>query len=90
MNNRQYMESLRRWECRDSTYQDAEPALVFAKAQGSTIWDAEGRAYIDFCAGFGVAALGHNNPIQKAVFASCFENGDIIHGIRQFDGGTII
>ena len=46
-------------ECPDSTYA-ADPALVFARAKGETVWDVEGRRYRDFCAGFGVLALGHN------------------------------
>lgn len=49
-------------ECPDATYPARDPALVFARALGSKLWDAEGREYIDLCAGFGVLALGHNAP----------------------------
>lgn len=80
--NHEWMQKLQRWECRDSTYQAAEPALVFARAKGSRIWDAEGREYIDLCAGFGVTALGHNNPTQRAVFERSFsDESAIIHGM---------
>ncbi|MBC7660189.1 MAG: aspartate aminotransferase family protein [Chitinophagaceae bacterium] len=80
--NAAWMSALQKWECRDSTYQAAEPPLVFAKAKGSRIWDAEGREYIDLCAGFGVTALGHNNAIQRAVFEQSFhEDMAIIHGM---------
>jgi 4-aminobutyrate aminotransferase-like enzyme len=36
--------------------------LIWARAEGSRVWDAGGREYIDLSAGFGVAALGHRNP----------------------------
>ncbi len=77
-----WMRTLQKWECRDSTYQAALPPLVFARAKGSRIWDTEGREYIDLCAGFGVTALGHNNRVQRQVFERSF--GDefaIIHGM---------
>jgi 4-aminobutyrate aminotransferase-like enzyme len=36
--------------------------LIWARAEGSRVWDVDGREYIDLSAGFGVAALGHRNP----------------------------
>jgi len=36
--------------------------LIWAKAEGCRVWDAEGREYLDLSGGFGVAALGHRNP----------------------------
>lgn len=36
--------------------------LVVARAAGSTIWDASGRAYLDLLAGMGVANVGHAHP----------------------------
>lgn len=47
-------------ECRDSTYKPKTSSLVFAKAKGSLVWDADGSEYIDLCAGFGALPLGHN------------------------------
>jgi acetylornithine/succinyldiaminopimelate/putrescine aminotransferase len=35
--------------------------VLWAKAEGCRVWDAEGREYIDLTAGFGVAVLGHRN-----------------------------
>jgi len=32
------------------------------RAEGSTIWDTEGREYLDLLAGFGTLALGHSPP----------------------------
>jgi len=35
---------------------------VFVRARGATLWDHEGREYLDFLAGFGAVNLGHNHP----------------------------
>ena len=44
-----------------------EYALVVDHAQGSEIWDADGRRYIDFMAGVAVMNVGHRHPyvVQK-------------------------
>ena len=36
--------------------------VTIVKGQGATLWDSEGRAYIDCTAGVGVASVGHANP----------------------------
>jgi len=36
--------------------------IVVARAAGSTVWDASGRAYLDLLAGMGVANVGHTHP----------------------------
>ncbi|EID86188.1 acetylornithine/succinylornithine aminotransferase [Treponema sp. JC4] len=42
--------------------------IVMAKGKGSTLWDVNGKKYIDFIAGIGVNCLGHNyKPLVKAV-----------------------
>ncbi|ADV68089.1 aspartate aminotransferase family protein [Deinococcus maricopensis] len=42
--------------------------VVMSRAEGATVWDTEGRAYIDCVAGYGVANVGHSNPdVVKAV-----------------------
>jgi 4-aminobutyrate aminotransferase-like enzyme len=50
--------------------------LIWAEAEGCRVVDTEGREYIDLSAGFGVAVLGHRNPLileawrsQKVVHA---------------------
>lgn len=35
------------------------PRLLLVRGEGSYVWDAEGRRYLDFTAGLAVAALGH-------------------------------
>jgi 4-aminobutyrate aminotransferase-like enzyme len=45
--------------------------LIWARAEGSRVWDERGREYIDLSGGFGVAALGHRNPrIMEAIAAA--------------------
>ena len=42
--------------------------VVFAKGKGATMWDENGKEYIDFIAGIGVNCLGHNyKPLVKAI-----------------------
>lgn len=36
--------------------------FVVARAEGTTVWDAHGRAYLDLLAGMGVANVGHSHP----------------------------
>jgi putrescine aminotransferase len=42
---------------------------VFVRAAGSTIWDDQGRSYLDLLAAFGAANLGHSPPalIERCV-----------------------
>ena len=44
--------------------------MIWAEAVGCRVVDADGREYIDFSAGFGVAALGHRNPRIMAALAA--------------------
>jgi 4-aminobutyrate aminotransferase/(S)-3-amino-2-methylpropionate transaminase len=45
--------------------------VLWARAEGCRVWDAEGREYLDLTGGFGVAVLGHRNPkIVQAVAAA--------------------
>lgn len=82
MTNAAWMKRLQQVEVADCTYQACEPPLVFAKAQGSKIVDAEGRSYIDLCAGFGVMALGHAHPAVQQIFAAQATNmPPIVHGM---------
>jgi acetylornithine/N-succinyldiaminopimelate aminotransferase len=39
-----------------------EPTLTLVRGEGATVWDDEGRAYVDLVAGIAVNALGHAHP----------------------------
>jgi acetylornithine/N-succinyldiaminopimelate aminotransferase len=46
----------------------ADPPVVFVKGQGSELFDAEGRRYLDFLCGIAVTSLGHAHPeVARAV-----------------------
>ncbi len=45
-----------------STNRLTEPNLVFTRAQGAYIYDADGKRYIDYHAAFGPPILGHCHP----------------------------
>jgi acetylornithine/succinyldiaminopimelate/putrescine aminotransferase len=55
----------------------------YVSAQGSYLYDADGRPYLDFHTGEGFASLGHNNPdvaeVLRAVLAAGFVDGVQIH-----------
>jgi len=43
---------------------------IEVRAQGTTIWDHNGKAYLDFAGGYGVFTLGHSHPrVVAAVHA---------------------
>ena len=43
--------------------------VVFSRGSGCTLWDIEGRAYLDFVAGIAVCNLGHAHPaVSHALF----------------------
>jgi 4-aminobutyrate aminotransferase-like enzyme len=44
--------------------------VIWARAEGCRVWDEDGREYLDLTAGFGVAALGHRNPLISAAWAA--------------------
>lgn len=55
---------LRRYESRNVTFVDPAGAwpIVWSRARGTRVWDAEGREFLDLTAAFGVCAAGHANP----------------------------
>lgn len=51
--------------------------IVMARGAGSTLWDAEGKQYMDLFAGFGGAVLGHCHP--ELVRAATEQAGRLWH-----------
>ncbi len=43
--------------------------IVLARGRGATVWDGDGRAYIDCAAGTAVASVGHCHPAVAAAIA---------------------
>ncbi len=47
---------------------------TFVRGLGNELWDADGKAYLDFVAGFGALNLGHNHPaVVRSVRAALDE-----------------
>ncbi len=62
-NTGQILELLKRFESRNVTYIDPQGdwPIVWERARGTEVWDADGKKYVDLTAAFGVAAAGHGN-----------------------------
>jgi predicted acetylornithine/succinylornithine family transaminase len=56
--------------------------IVLVRGQGSRVWDSEGRAYLDFTSGVGVASLGHANPGLARVVAE--QAATLVHTSNLF------
>jgi 4-aminobutyrate aminotransferase-like enzyme len=52
----------------------AKPAICWAKAHGTKVWDVDGREYLDFTSGVLVLAAGHSHPmISRAISEQAHE-----------------
>ena len=60
----------------------ARPALTLVRGRGCTVWDDQGRAYLDFTSGIAVSALGHCHPVW--VEAVQRQAGELIHVSNLF------
>ncbi len=58
------IELLREYESRNVMFTEPDGSwpIVWERAKGVHVWDAEGKKYLDLTAAFGVAAAGHANP----------------------------
>jgi len=58
------LQLLQDFESRNVVHVEADGSwpIVWERAQGVNVWDAEGKKYLDLTAAFGVAAAGHANP----------------------------
>jgi ornithine--oxo-acid transaminase len=69
----------------DSSLVDVLRILGFDKdyvsASGSYVYDAGGRAYLDFHTGEGFASLGHNHPDVREVLKATLAN-DLVDGVQ--------
>ena len=69
MTTRQTIQVLRDYESRNVLFTEPDGSwpIVWERAKGVHIWDAEGKKYLDLTAAFGVAAAGHaNSNVVKA------------------------
>jgi 4-aminobutyrate aminotransferase-like enzyme len=64
-----WLQRLEATECPGSTVRRVlrdgrtrRPSILWSEALGSNVADVDGNIYVDLCAGFGVASIGHRHP----------------------------
>jgi len=56
---------------------------IFTSAKWSTLYDEQGKEYIDFFAGAGTINYGHNNPAVNEALIEHLKNDGIVHGLDK-------
>lgn len=56
--------------------------VVIVRGEGSRVWDADGRSYLDLFPGWGVSAIGYSHP--RVVEAVCAQAGRLMHMPNNF------
>ncbi len=77
----QVLRLLRAHESRNVLFTEPDGSwpIVWERAKGVHVWDAEGRKYLDLTAAFGVASAGHANP--AVVRAGQRQMGTLLHAM---------
>ena len=72
---------LRAYESRNVTFVEPDGSwpVVWERASGMHVWDADGKKYLDLTAAFGVAATGHANP--RVVRAGQRQMAKLLHAM---------
>jgi 4-aminobutyrate aminotransferase-like enzyme len=81
MTTRQTIALLREYESRNVLFfePDGSWPIVWERAKGVHVWDANGKKYLDLTAAFGVAAAGHANP--RVVRAGQQQMAKLLHAM---------
>ena len=81
MTARQTLQLLRDHESRNILFVEPDGSwpIVWERANGVHVWDADGEKYLDLTAAFGVAAAGHANP--NVVKAGQRQMGKLLHAM---------
>src|SRR3977135_696281 len=81
MNTRETLDTLREYESRNVLFTEPDGSwpIVWERARGVHVWDAEGKKYLDLTAAFGVAAAGHANP--RVVRAGQKQMAKLLHAM---------
>ena len=76
--NEYYLDRQNKMESNVRSYPRKLP-LAIAKAKGSWVTDVEGNEYLDFLAGAGTLALGHNHPQIISAMKEVLDSGLPLH-----------
>jgi 4-aminobutyrate aminotransferase-like enzyme len=72
-------ERLRRVETRNVTYLAESWPIFWERADGASVWDADGNRFLDLTSAFGVAGLGHS---RSEVVAALWEQSErLVHAM---------
>ncbi len=79
--SREALALLRAYESRNVTFiePDGSWPIIWERARGVHVWDADGKKYLDLTAAFGVAAAGHANP--RVVNAGQRQMAKLLHAM---------
>ncbi|RDC69743.1 diaminobutyrate--2-oxoglutarate transaminase [Rhodovulum sp. 12E13] len=58
--------------------------VVFERAEGSHMFDTDGRKFIDFLAGCSTLNYGHNDPDMMQALIAHIQGGGIAHGLDMY------
>lgn len=58
--------------------------VVFDRAQGSYLYDEEGKPYLDFFAGAGALNYGHNHPKLKRALLDYLTDDGVVHSLDMY------
>ena len=81
MTTRHVFDLLRRYESRNVTFIESDGSwpIVWKRAKGVHVWNAEGKKHLDLTAAFGVAAAGHANA--RVVRAGQRQMATLLHAM---------
>jgi 4-aminobutyrate aminotransferase-like enzyme len=65
----------------------APPPIFWERAAGANVWDVDGNRYVDLCAAFGVANVGHAHP--RVVEAVAAQARSLLHGMGDVQPADI-
>ena len=58
------------------------PQVMFARGEGTVLWDVDGNRYLDFLCGLAVTSLGHSHPAVTAALTT--QAGTLLHVSNLF------
>ncbi|MFC5051575.1 aspartate aminotransferase family protein [Rubritalea spongiae] len=70
---------LRKYESHNVTYVAEDWPIFWERAEGSSVWDADGNRYIDVTSAFGVAGLGHTHEVLRDAMVE--QSGKLMHAM---------
>ena len=77
--SREWLERLRRVECRNTVCIGPEFPVVWERARGANVWDVDGNRYVDLTSAFAVAGWGHGHPALTSALQR--QAGELLHGM---------